>query len=125
MTCLPVQRNPPNSPRSNSWIVIPTRTASSTRGDSVTAGFTKTSDLPNSSPVVMLITCLRALRQTVRYTRLALREGQFPTLPVSTGLTPQVRSQSPDCSMTQGMRTCRRRIWQAARDGYTHERVKS
>ena len=72
----------------------PCRAASSTRGDSVTANFTNTSDLPNSSPVVMLITGLHALRHTVRYTRIALHEGQFPTLPVFTGLTPQVRSHS-------------------------------
>jgi len=42
----------------------------------------------------MLITGLHALRHTVCYTRIALHEGQFPTLPVFSILTPQVRSHS-------------------------------
>ncbi len=92
--CFPVQRKAPNSPHSRSLIAIPCRTAPSNNGDSVTANFTNTSDLPNSPPVVMLVTGIHALRHTARYARVAMHAGQFPTLPVFTDLAPQVRSHS-------------------------------
>ena len=62
--------------------------------ESITANFTNTSDLLNSFPVVIIIDLLHGLRLTVCYTRIASHEGHFPTLPVLSGLTPQVRSHS-------------------------------